>query len=150
MTDLLDSAYRLLGRREHSRMELERKLRKRGGAPAEIREVVEHLLERDYLSDRRFAEAFARNRVERGHGPIRIRAELRTRGVDGAIIQEVMNATDVDWAKRARDLYRRRWESPPPDADERSRRWRAMERRGFTGSQIAQAIGPASGPRTTP
>ena len=58
-------ALRLLARREHGVRELgEKLLRKPGTDPEDVREVVQELADRELVSDRRYAEAFARDEVD--------------------------------------------------------------------------------------
>ncbi len=59
---------RLLARREHSNLELTRKLDKRGFDLAEIGRVLRALSDEGLLSDRRYAEAFARAAYRGGWG----------------------------------------------------------------------------------
>ncbi|HET8699341.1 MAG TPA: regulatory protein RecX, partial [Gammaproteobacteria bacterium] len=72
----------LLARREHSRLELERKLGARGFVPEVIATALNHLEQSGALAGDRFTESFIRSRAARGQGPVRIRAELAARGVD--------------------------------------------------------------------
>lgn len=74
------AAVRALSRREYSVYELRSKL-ERSYDDATVEQVLDELLERNLLSDQRFAEVFVRSRIERGQGPMRIREELRQRGV---------------------------------------------------------------------
>jgi regulatory protein len=77
----LDAGLRLLGRRAHSRLELSRKLRRRGYPEIEVRPAVDRLIELGYLDDRTFAEGHVRRR-KAGLGPLALSAELSARGVD--------------------------------------------------------------------
>jgi len=95
-------ALRLLGRRMHTRAELERKLLARA-APEEVRSVLARLEEWGYLDDRAFAEAFVRSRRGRW-GELRIAAELRRRGVDERIVREALAAEDGEEDEPARAL----------------------------------------------
>ena len=71
----------LLARREHSARELSHKLKSRDYDEVSIQAVIESLIDEGLQSDDRFAEQFTRSRVEKGYGPIRIRQELRERGI---------------------------------------------------------------------
>jgi regulatory protein len=77
-----DSALNLLARREHSRMELTQKLKLRNFSENEISQTIEQLTQQDLQSDKRFAECYMRSRAEKGFGPVRIKFELREKGVD--------------------------------------------------------------------
>lgn len=144
--DLKDAALRLLGRREHSRLELRRKLGRRDVTRAAIELVLDELAERELQSDERFARDYARSRVRRGYGPIRIRADLRSRGVEAGLGDRIVDALEldgepVDWAAVARATCERRFgELSPGDTKERARRWRSLARRGFSAGQISSAL----------
>ena len=76
----------LLVRREHSRKELERKLAARGVDRADAVAAVERMAAAGWQDDGRFAASLARSRAVAGHGPLRIRAELSTHGLDAEAI----------------------------------------------------------------
>jgi len=69
----------LLARREHTRLELERKLADREFDSTVIGDVLDRLQEDGLLDEDRFIESFVRTRVGKGHGPARIQAELGQR-----------------------------------------------------------------------
>jgi regulatory protein len=131
----------LLARREHSRDELERKLRVRGFADATLAETLASLETEGLLADRRFAESFVRARIGRGQGPARIRAELAARGVDQACAVEQLAATEVDWVRlAARARIRRFGPALPENQKERARQARFLQYRGFDSAHIMAAL----------
>jgi len=67
--------------RAHSRVELRRKLARRGYAGAEIDGAVGRMLDLGYLDDAKFAEGHVRRRSA-ARGPLALSAELAARGVD--------------------------------------------------------------------
>ncbi len=134
-------ALRLLARREHSVLELRRKLEQRGWRGELLDAVLDSLVEQNLLSDRRFAEVYTRGRIERGYGPLRIRAELRERGIDGGLAEAALAAEAPDWIERARDARLRRFgEALPADYRERARQMRFLQQRGFDSGQIRAAF----------
>ncbi len=138
----LAAALRLLARREHSVLELRRKLEQRGWQGGPLDEVLDSLVDQNLLSDRRFAEVYTRTRIERGYGPLRIRAELRERGIDAALAEAALEAEAPDWSEQARDARLRRFgEAPPADFREKARQMRFLQRRGFDGGHIRAALG---------
>jgi regulatory protein len=74
---------RLLARRAHSRVELLRKLARRGYDGAAIGTAMTRLEELGYLDDQAFARSFVRRRAS-VRGPRALSAELAARGVDRA------------------------------------------------------------------
>jgi regulatory protein len=139
--ELREAAIRLLARREHSRLELTRKLRQRGW-PESMTEATVDALARDNLqSDERFAESYVRQRVAKAYGPVRIRAELSERGIDDAQATRALAAESPDWLELASRWYERRYgAAPPADLKEKSRRQQALARRGFSFDQIRELL----------
>ena len=90
-----DKAYRLwpalglLARREQSRRELKRKLGQKGYERDEADAALDRLEEQHYQDDERFAGMLVRNRAGQGYGPVRIRMELKTHGLEDAAIRAV-------------------------------------------------------------
>jgi len=137
------AALALLAGRDFGRAELARRLAGRGYPSDVVAAVVEGLVAERLLSESRFVEQFVRQHAGRGHGPVRIRAELRERGVEEAEIEAGLEAAGEDWAAVARDTRRRRFGvSPPGDYRERARQARFLQYRGFSADHIRAALGP--------
>jgi regulatory protein len=134
-------ALRLLARREHSRLELTRKLLQRQLPKSVIETVLDDYEEQDWLSDERFAEAYARQRIEAGYGLLRITGELNQRGVaENADTLQAMSLQD--WCDQAVRLRRKRFglSDLRGQMEERLRQMRFLQRRGFTQEQINAAL----------
>jgi regulatory protein len=136
---LRQRALALLARREHSRAELRRKL-----APHAPREELESLLDeltrRGWLSDARFAESLVRAKGAR-LGSLALAHTLRQRGVPEALVQSQLAALSASELERAREVWRRRFGSPPRDARERARQMRFLQGRGFPRGVIVRVLG---------
>ena len=131
----------LLARREHSRAELRSKLAMRGFDTETIETVVEELRAGDWLSDRRFAEHYAASRRQRGYGPIRIREELRSRGIEDEICSACLDDRDPAWRDEARRALGRRFKDGDSlDRAQWARRARFLARRGYDSEQIRGAL----------
>lgn len=130
-----------LARREHSRFELRKKLATLGEVDDSALEEVLNALEAEHLlSDERMAESFVRARIGQGKGPRWIAQELRQRGVDDKIIDNVLNQSDNNWLDRGRKVCTRKFgEEPARTLEERARRSRFLIYRGFRPDQ-AEAI----------
>ncbi len=130
----------LLTRREHSRKELTRKLAVRGVDPVQAQAAIDRLAKDGWQDDARFAECLVRSRASGGYGPIRIRAELGTHGLDREAIAAAMDGFDEDWASLARDLVRRRFgERVTEDREMQRKAADFLVRRGFAGEHIRAA-----------
>lgn len=132
----------LLVRREHSRKELGRKLAARGVEADEARAAIDKLAEAGWQDDARFAELLVRSRAASGYGPVHVRAELRTHGLDGEAIAAAMEGFDGDWNAIARDLVRRRFGADGLGALGGQRKAAdLLLRRGFAMEQVRAALG---------
>jgi regulatory protein len=134
-------ALNLLARREHSRLELERKLSARSYPDAVISVVLDALEAAKLLDSARFTESFIRSRVSKGHGPVRIRRDLAERGIASAESADFLRDADIDWyaaAKRARS--KKFGDMPMTDFKQRARQSRFLQYRGFTIDQIKAAL----------
>lgn len=130
--DIRMAAMDLLARREHARGELKQKLRKRFDDEQLIDEQLDRLSEENLQSDSRYAASFLRQRINRGHGPLRIRQEMRQKGISDSEIAVAMEEEGPDWYALAAETYRRKFgELPPDDIREKARRSRFMQYRGF-------------------
>ncbi len=89
----LDAGLRLLGRRAHSRAELQRKLGRRGYEEQEVERALGRLTELGYLDDGAFARGHVRRRSS-GRGPLALAAELSARGVDRAVAAAAVASVD--------------------------------------------------------
>ena len=137
------AALALLAGRDFGRTELARRLERRGYPAGVVASVVAGLAAERLLDEARFVEQYIRQHAGRGHGPVRIRAELRERGVPEDGIEAGIEAAGEDWVSAAREARRRRFGlSPPGDYPERARQARFLQYRGFTSEQIRAALGP--------
>lgn len=136
-------ALRALAQREHSRLELARKLQphvadEAGGA---LEALLDELQAQGWLSDARFAEALSRNRAER-QGVARIRAELRQRGVPAEQVEQATAALAGSEAERAQQVWDKKFGQPPLDASERARQIRFLLGRGFATGLACRVVPP--------
>ena len=88
-------ALKLLGLRSHSRKELEQKLRKKGYSGESIEQVLEKLSSQGVLDDRMFGIELIKSRSRRKpSGKLKIRMELRKKGVPESIIGDLLKEYD--------------------------------------------------------
>jgi regulatory protein len=131
----------LLALREHSRLELARKLDARGFESGVVAEVLDGLERDGLLEARRFVESFIRGRIRKGQGPVRVRAELSQRGIDGAVIADGLAAVEVDWVELAAAVRAKRFGGESPgDFKTRARQAKFLQYRGFEPEQIRAAL----------
>ena len=134
--EALQRALRFLGYRPRSEAELRSFLVQRGHSAAITERTLEKLCSLNYLNDETFARNWAHSRAEaRGYGPNRIEQELRTKGIDQALIRQVVHETfdQVDESARARSLLERRFKCKQFDDPRMLRRAAGfLQRRGYS------------------
>ena len=131
LLDCEKRAVGLLARREHSRLELARKLADKGFVDEEIEPVLDQLAEEGWQSDRRYGESLIRARSARRYGPDRIANEAAQQGVDEGVMAEAFAAEPRDWEALAREQLLARYREPPADFPDRAKRHQHLVRRGF-------------------
>jgi regulatory protein len=139
--ELKQAALRLLATREHSRVELCRKLQSRAGDKNLLERVLDQLEGEHALSDQRFAREYVESRKRRGFGPISIRRALREKGVDRELITNCMAEGEHDWDELLRQVVRSKFGAQPPtDYRDWAKQARFLEYRGFAPEQIRSLL----------
>jgi regulatory protein len=134
--ELKARALRHLVRREHSRAELSRKLAPHAESPQAVEAVLDLLLSRKQQSDERFAAE--RSRVlSRKYGPAKIRQDLKARGIAEEVIDRLAVEDEV---RRARDILQRKYRDAAGTREERARRARFLQGRGFSYDTIRSVL----------
>ena len=138
LKSIKDVCLRLLARREHSRLELKNKLLSRGLDKERIERVIDDLVEQDWLSDSRFGECYARQRIEKGFGPNRIDYELRQLGIENFDLEGIVTEVAGNWLNVLEQVYRKKYRQDDTiTLPEWSKRSRFLLQRGFSGGMIS-------------
>ena len=127
----------LLSRREHTRLELKRRLAPFVQEGDDLDAVLDELAGKHWQSDSRFAEQFATARG-RKYGSLRIAQEMRERGVERELIKETL-ATQEDLTT-AREIWQRKFGEAPADQKERLKQTRFLASRGFSAEIIRKVL----------
>jgi regulatory protein len=134
-------AVQLLARREHSADELRQKLAQQSHQSSDIDQAIDKLMSSGLQSDHRFAENYIRSRCNRGYGELRIKQELKQKGLSADLIEEGLNVIEVDWFTLASAARCKRFgEQIPVDLKERAKQQRFLQYRGFTHEQINESL----------
>lgn len=136
---LRERALNLLARREHSRAELARKLSQHAEAD-EIDALLDILERENLLSNERYAESLANSRSGR-HGSLRLKADLRGKGVSDDIIADVIQHAREQDMESARAVWLKKFGAMPKDANDRARQMRFLAGRGFPLDIIRRVVG---------
>ncbi len=130
-----------LARREHGRQELFTKLTKFGFDANVADDAIAQLGDDGLQSDQRFAEAFIQSRINQGKGPVKIRADLRERGVNDGLIDSGLIEAGQDWHALAREVWGKKFgPDQPVGFKEKARQMRFLQSRGFEVGQIQAAV----------
>ena len=136
-------ALKYLSAREHSRLELTRKLSRYAQEGDNIEAVLDSLEAANLLSQSRFSESLVHRRAAR-YGNSRILAELQTHGIDGDALSAIKDNLVQDEVARAREVWGKKYGHPPVDAVEKAKQMRFLQQRGFSLGAI-QAVMRATG-----
>jgi regulatory protein len=134
------AAVALLARRDFASPELHARLIDRGFEPSAATEAVAGLTAEGVLSDERYAQNYVAYQAGRGHGPLRIAAALRVRGLAPPLIELALAA--ADWRALAGAVRARRFgKAPPASWKEKARQARFLQYRGFSADHIRATTG---------
>lgn len=91
----LSALMRLCARAERSAADARRLMRGWGLAEADAARVLERLVQERFIDDRRYAEAFVREKLRlSGWGPSKIRMALQRKGIDRGTIDAALSQAD--------------------------------------------------------
>jgi len=136
-TSIRNTAMNLLARREHSASELLQKLKQRDHDADEILRVIEQLQADNLQSDARFAESFINQRVNSGRGPVKIRHELRQKGVAEDLTESLLEPFAEQWqAHMVEQRIRKFGRDIPADYAQKMKQARFLQNRGFSPESV--------------
>ena len=131
-------ALKLLSMREHTRLELERKLRVHAESPEQLAQALDALQAKGFINEDRVVESVLHRRAAR-LGASRVRQELQAKGVAETAISEAMAQLRSTELARAREVWGKKFTHPPADAKERAKQMRFLISRGF-GAEVVRRV----------
>ena len=135
-------ALRLLSLREHSRQELERKLKPFEETPGELVEALDFLQAKDFINEQRVVESVVNSR-SRKLGASRVRQELQAKGLPAEAIAEAVQEMRSTELERAREVWRKKFGEPPMDPAARAKQVRFLVSRGFAPEVVRKVVAGA-------
>jgi len=139
-----DAAYNYLSYRARSVKELREKLVQKEFAEEIIEQVVDDLQRQKLLNDREFARRFVEARLGRANGSRKLAQELRRKGIETEIIDEVLGefAATLDSEERAMGLLgKQAWRYRGLERDKAKRRMLGfLARRGYDAQMARSAV----------
>ena len=134
---MFNYAVKLLAGRDYSTARLKEKLAARFGEVPD--EIIQLLVDKRYLSDRRFAENYAARHRDRGI--MVLREELLARGIARELTEEIVSATDWPSLRSALAAKMVDWNLRPPlQPRDAARLFRALARLGYEEDSIREEI----------
>lgn len=137
-------AMRYLVRREYSRQELAQKLSTNANASdnQELETVLDALEQKGFLSAQRVVEQTAHLRRAR-YGSQRIIHELKTRGIDAHLIDEIVPTLQATENETASTVWQKKFGRLPATREEYAKQMRFMMSRGFSVETVRKILTPA-------
>ena len=135
-------ALRLLSQREHSRLELERKLKPFEETPGELAEALDFLQAKDFINEQRVLESVV-NRCSVKLGAFRVRQELQAKGLPVEAIAQAVHDLRSTELERAREVWRKKFGAAPQDPAARAKQVRFLVSRGFAPEVVKRVVAGA-------
>ena len=136
---LKSRALRLLSGREYSRHELERKLIAFEEVPGTLAQALDELQTKGFINEQRVVDSVLYRRAAK-LGTARIRQELQSKGLDPAAVLDAVASLQRTELARAREVWRKKFGSPPLDAAARGKQQRFLLARGFSGDAVRKVV----------
>ena len=131
---------RLLSQREHSRLELERKLAEHETEPGQLAKALDALQAKGFISEERVIESVIHRRAGK-LGTTRVRQELAAKGLSGEAVAEALEQLRGTELERAREVWRRKFGEPATDPKGKARQIRFLVSRGFAAEVVRKVVG---------
>ena len=133
-------ALKLLAQREHSRLELQRKLAAHVEEGDDLPAILDELEKRGFISEQRVVASVIHSKASR-FGTARLVQELRSKGLSDGLVRNTadrLRATELD---RAQAVWQQRFGgAPATDPKERARQMRFLAARGFAGDVVRRVL----------
>ena len=141
----LNTALRILTRRDHSKYELSQKLEARGYVQEVINDVISECERFDYINDERTARLLIRRLQKKGYGRKRIQSELNWKGLGSKNIHAILSKsiTDADEYQDAEKIYQKHAKRFNREKDKLKRKdkiYKFLYGRGFSRLVISEVI----------
>jgi regulatory protein len=132
-------ALRLLAGREHSRAELEKKLRTHEAEPGELQRALDELQAKGFIDEQRVVDSVLHRRAAR-LGTGRVKQELKAKGISAEAVAEAVDSLRGTELERAREVWRKKFGEPAADPAGRAKQMRFLASRGFGAEAIRRVV----------
>jgi len=134
-----EKALWLISYRDHSEGELRQKLSKDYGEEA-VDKAVERLMELGLINDENFAKKYAESLSRKHLSQRQIQQKLRLKGIDKELSSETVEDLNLDEKEEIKALIEKKYIHKLSDEADLRRTIAALQRRGFSYSDIKSAI----------
>lgn len=128
-----DAALKYLMYMSRSAYEVEKHLKSKGYEGSEIKETMDFLKDFHYIDDEEYCRIYVNNQMGKGKGPIRIKNQLKEKGISSGLIDlaleeycepeqqreqamaqamKILNLTRKEWAEEPEELVEELTEEP--------------------------------------
>ena len=134
-------AVRILNAAAQTRSGLQHKLARAGFAPGAVDVACSRVEAMGYVNDRAYAEAALHRRQQQGRGVKVIASELRQKGIDRALVDELLGqVSEEDEIEGATELARKQLERNADQPRQREKMIGRLMRRGYAPSVARKAL----------
>ena len=140
---VLNNLRRQCSRREYCQSDVLKKAEKAlDGDRQEAMKVLATLVEEKYVDDRRYAEAYARDKAAiSGWGAVKIRYMLSAKGVDRDVISQALEEIDLKKADdRLRKLLENKYRTLKDDPQWKMKLLRFALGRGYSYDEVSEVL----------
>lgn len=132
---------RLLGRRDHSRKELQTKAYRKGFTGDFVTEILDELEQKNYVDDQKFAGKFISDKLEfNSWGPFKIKSELQKKGVKASVadnlIRERFGEEDICESMKQLIIKKKNRFQREPEEKRRKKVFDFLMRKGYNSNSI--------------
>ncbi len=132
-------ALSFLAKREYGYQELFDKLRKYTDDEQEIAQLLQQLVDANYLSEERYIKNYVLNKSKR-YGMLKIQHILKHKANDMELVEQIIKTNEIDELENALHLWRKKFITISHDKKELAKRIRFLQNKGFSFSIIKQVI----------
>ncbi|MFM2398983.1 MAG: recombination regulator RecX, partial [Pseudomonadota bacterium] len=136
---LMARAVGYLSRREHSTVELTRKLAAFAQSADEVAAVIDKLAAKGMLSDARYAASVMHRRGAK-FGAARVAQELKAQGVVGADLESARDKLKDTELARCQEVWRRKFGQAAGSHEEAAKQARFLIQRGFATGVVMKVV----------
>ncbi len=132
-------ALRLLAQREHSRLELERKLAAHVAEGDDLTAMLDELEAKNFINPERVAQSVAYRRGSK-LGTARVVQEMHSKGLDDDTVRAATQELRATEWQRACTIWRQRFGAPAETPQDKLKQMRFLASRGFSGEVVRKVV----------